>query len=216
MQYQSDQRGQIDPLVVPLSISVIVIVGLAIFGLWSFISLRSEQSSLDERVAAAVLEAEQQKAAELEVEFEERSKLPNKTFIADSAVGSLSITYPKTWSGIVKESSGQTPLDATFHPDYVPDSANIAYALRVQVVETDYEDEVAKLQSRVEKGVLSVRPLVVAGEKGLRYDGELKQDVAGSLVLLPLRDKTIKVWTESEAYRSDFTNTIVKNLDYEP
>ncbi len=217
MRITSSERGQIDPLVIPLVISVILILGLAGFGLWSYVSYVDQRDNVDETVAAAVVKAEAAKTVELEAEFEAREKIPNKTYQANNTVGSIFITYPKTWSGYIdEETTGSTPLDAYFHPDFVPDSSNVAYALRVTVEERDYNREVEGYQKDVERGDLTVAPITISGENGLRFDGEIDNDIFGAIVLLPLRDKTIKIWTESEVYLDDLTETVLENLTYEP
>jgi hypothetical protein len=38
----------------------------------------------------------------------------------------------------------------------------------------------------------------------------------GILVLLPMRDKTLKIWTESTAYFTDFNTYILPNLTFSP
>lgn len=211
-----NERGQIDPLIVPLVISVVMILGLAGFGLWSYISFVDERDNTQEKIDVAVQEAEAAITTELEADFTEREKEPYLNYVASNTVGSLSVTYPKTWSGFVSESSGTTPLDAFFHPGFVPDSNDVQYALRVSVEEKDYNREVSELQKDVESGELTVTTITVSGEQGLRFDGEIENDTFGAIVLLPLRDKTIKVWTESQVYVDDLTNIVLENLSYEP
>jgi len=41
--------------------------------------------------------------------------------------------------------------------------------------------------------------------------------VQGSMVLVPLRDKTLKIWTEAdETYLKDFNENILPNYTFEP
>jgi hypothetical protein len=46
--------------------------------------------------------------------------------------------------------------------------------------------------------------------------GQIAQQQKGTMVILPLRDKTLEVWTESDAYLSDFKNYVLPNLTFSP
>ncbi len=211
-----NQRGQIDPLVIPLAVSVALIVGLAIFSLWSYTKYTTEKNTVDKQIDEAVQQSVAEQSDKLEQEFQDREKEPYKLFKADETVGSLSILYPKTWSAYIKQTSGSKPLDAYFHPDYVPDSRSVSYALRTSVESRSYSQVVTGYQPAIDTGVLSVSPVTVSGQSGLRLDGEIVSDKTGSLVVLPLRDKTIQVWSESPEHLQDFVNVVIPNLQYQP
>jgi hypothetical protein len=51
---------------------------------------------------------------------------------------------------------------------------------------------------------------------GMYLTGQISQRQQGTMVLLPLRDKTLEVWTESSAYMNDFTNNVLPNLTFSP
>jgi hypothetical protein len=46
--------------------------------------------------------------------------------------------------------------------------------------------------------------------------GQIQSDKQGEMVLLPLRDQTLAIWTESTAFENDFNNIILKNFTFSP
>lgn len=71
-------------------------------------------------------------------------------------------------------------------------------------------------ESQLKKGDLKASSVQVSGVKGSRLDGFLKKDQEGSLVIFPLRDKTLKVWTENVEFRGDFDKIVLPGLSFVP
>lgn len=219
MRLKTNQSGNMDPLLIPLVISVVLVLSLAGFGIWAYLGYLDQKSNTDEKVAAAVDEAKSAQAEVLEADFAEREKAPNTKFISAASIGSIEITYPKTWSAYVdQQDSGGKPLNAYFHPKFVPEeSSGELYALRVYVDESSYSKVVTGYDKEIEKGNVTSKPITIAGVTGMRFDGQIDKDYVGALVVFPLRDKTVQVWTESsEVFIKDFNNIVLKNLTFEP
>jgi hypothetical protein len=53
-------------------------------------------------------------------------------------------------------------------------------------------------------------------QTGVRFDGQIEQNLTGSMVVIKVRDKTIKIYTESTKYLSDFNDTVLKSLTFSP
>jgi hypothetical protein len=51
---------------------------------------------------------------------------------------------------------------------------------------------------------------------GVRVDGQIADNIQGSMIILPLRDKTQEIWTESNSFLPDFNNNILPNLTFSP
>jgi hypothetical protein len=51
---------------------------------------------------------------------------------------------------------------------------------------------------------------------GVRLDGTIAENVKGSVILLPLRDKTIRIMTQSATYVADFDKFVVPSISYNP
>jgi hypothetical protein len=61
---------------------------------------------------------------------------------------------------------------------------------------------------------------LVPGSLGSKVSGQIKpgvDKVQGTLILMPLRDKTIKLWTESNsAFGKDFNTAVLPNFSFVP
>ena len=208
-------------LVLALVLFIMLFLGAAGFGIWAYASQQDYKSNSDKKSAHAATLAVQQESTRKDNEFLEKEKSPLKTYQGPAAYGSLSISYPKTWSAYVVEADrAAVPVDAYFHPNFVPGVlTQTAFALRVQVSSQSYAQELKLFDALVKSGKVKVTPFIaknVPGATGARIDGEIATGKKGSLVLLPIRDKTIKISTEADQYISDFNNIILLNLKFVP
>jgi len=133
------------------------------------------------------------------------------------------ITYPKTWSAYVDTSSSAYPLDAYFHPDFVPAiNSKQTYNLRVQVVARPYNTEVARYATYVKQGTVTAAPYnlpKVPSVIGTKMSGAVllnNPTGTGTMVLLPMRDKTLEIWAESNDYLNDFNTYVLPNMTFAP
>src|SRR5690606_20872813 len=113
------------------------------------------KNNSDAKSAEAVAAAIEQNTLELEATFAEESKSPNKKYKGPSAYGSLTITYPKTWSAYVDETStSNSPLSGYMHLDFVPATTNlnVNYATRFEVVNSSYDTELSRYSPQVTLG----------------------------------------------------------------
>lgn len=212
--------GRIDPLIIPLILVSLLLVAAGGFGIWAYMSRQDYKDNSDQKAAAAVEVAEQKTSTAKDNEFAEKEKLPLKDYAGPAAYGSVVVKYPKTWSAYVSEkSSGNAPIDGYFHPGFVPAvDGKISYALRMQVVNTNYVQALKQYDSRVKNGSLKAAAYVPAKQQtvtGTRFDGQVETDKTGVLIVLPLRDKTLKIWTESTDFINDFNNNILPNFTFE-
>lgn len=102
----------------------------------------------------------------------------------------------------------------------VPDvKGGAAFALRIQVVNTSYEQEMKTLDSKVKSGKVKVAPYLVPkvpGVSGSRVTGEVNTGQNDTMVVVPLRDKTLKIYTESPEFLKDFDSIIMANMTFVP
>lgn len=208
---------------------IIVVLGLFLmaslgFGLWAFTGREDYKKNADLKAAQAVAAAEEVLSAKKEAEFAEREKSPLKTYTSPAAQGTISFTFPKTWSAMVTESnqSGDPkPLDGYFYPNYLPSvtSTTIAYALRLELVTQAYDQVLSPFNAQAAAGTVRVtafRPDKVQSVVGVKIDGTLPNNKQGVMVVLPLREKTIKIWTESQEFVNDFNTSILPSLNFVP
>jgi hypothetical protein len=74
-------------------------------------------------------------------------------------------------------------------------------------------------ESATKAGKVKVSPFKadkVQNILGSRIDGEINAGQKDSMIVVPLRDKTLKVWTESDQFVGDFNTVILPNLTFVP
>jgi hypothetical protein len=214
------KRGGLKLLPVTAILAVLFIFTL-IFGFWAFGQMQDYKNNSDKKAAAAVKVAETTQEAKLNAEFAEKEKSPYKTYQSSADFGSVKIVYPKLWGAYVDETAlSGTPVNGYFHPNFVPNTAGqLPIAIRVQVLSTAYTSSLKEYEGYVSTGQVKASPMVVDGVKGvtgMRFDGKITGQYSGSVVLFPLRDKTLKIWTEIPGNIPDLNNIVLKNLVFVP
>ena len=167
--------------------------------------------------------AKDQQQKDDQAHFEEEEKKPNRSYQGPSDMGSVRFNYPKTWSGYIAKSNDSglevyfNPLMvSTVNPDVTP------YALRVEVSNDNYADVLDDYQGLVEDGVATASTIIIgktddfSGYEGVRVDGQLTDTINGSVVIFKVRDKTLRLYVDSQDYMNDFNNTVLTSLKFEP
>ena len=154
-------------------------------------------------------------------EFAEASKSPVKVYQASSTFGSVSFEYPKTYSAYVIDKGSSSTVDGYFHPNVVPyiDDTAVSFGLRFKVVSESYASVLKSFDTYIKGGktkVSAFRAAKVQQTLGTRVDGQLTSRKQGSMIILPLRDKTIEIWTESNDYLADFNKYVVPSISFVP
>jgi hypothetical protein len=212
------ERGAMNVLLIPLILAVVAFFGAFGFGIWAYSEMMNYKNNTDEiakgRVETAIKETETKK----DNQFLEDEKKPLREYKGPDTLGNIVFSYPKTWSGSEKESS--TEMQLLMYPAIVPeDQKSTAYALRVEVVNDPYDKTVSSLETSVKSGKLTANPIRLKQMQnvlGMRFDGELKNSKQGSVVILPLRDKSIRITTESKDFVGDFNSIILENFTFSP
>lgn len=166
------QLGSAEPLLIAtISLSVFGLLA-AIAAVWGIMNYLEQKSNVDGKVTQAVTKAKKDQADTDEAKFMAREKDPNRQFVGPDDYGRLSFDYPKTWSVYVaKDASRGGDYEAYLNPVTVPTvSSTQQYALRVTIVETDYDKVVASYSSAVKKGELVSSAVSADGNDGTRLD----------------------------------------------
>lgn len=209
-------------LIIALIVFVLGFLGSSGFAFWAYAEMQDYKNNVDEKVAAAVSDAVKQTESTKEKEFLERSKSPYKKYESPATFGAVEVTYPKTWAATVDEQGGGSALvSGYFHPDFVPGpKSGTAFALRLEVMKSPYDKVLGTYDSDAKKGSVKVKPFKakrVPAVLGARVDGEIEKGMQGSAVLIPLRDKTIRISTLAyKSYGSDFEKVVLENLIFTP
>lgn len=219
-----NQNGAMNILLIPLILVSLFFIGAASFAAWAYSSRQDFKYNSDKKAAAAVEVAKKQTSTEKDNEFLEKEKYPLRHYTGPAAYGSVDVQYPKTWSAYVTEAgNGSTPIVGYFHPSFVPSTAqgqsSNSFALRLEVANTSYDQTLKQFDGNVKAGKVKVSPYKapkVPSVLGARIDGEVVNGKQGSMVLIPLRDKTLKIWTEANNFKGDFDNIIMANIVFVP
>ena len=86
-------------------------------------------------------------------------------------------------------------------------------------MQDSYSNVLSNFSSFIKNGKVRVSPYAapkVQNVIGARVDGELTPNLTGSMVVLPLRNMTLKIWTEAPQFEDDFNNNILPNLTFRP
>jgi hypothetical protein len=206
----------------------VLFLAAAGFGGWAFMGRQDYKDNSDQKSATAVEAAKKSQAAELQKKFDEDYKNPNKTYQGPVSFGSVKFNYPKTWSAYVDENSGSTPINGYFYPDKVPSiQSGAAYALRVELLSSTYSQVLQQYNSQIKQGLLKVSAYVPPKmngvsnvQPGTRLDGIVSRSAAGnhtgSMVILQVRDKTLRIYTEVPNFLNDYNNIVLPTLTYAP
>jgi hypothetical protein len=217
-----NERGAINVLLIPLILIVFFFMGAAGFGIWAFMSRADYKNNSDQKSAVAAAEARETQKAEDEAKYAEDSKKPFDTYIGPAPFGNVTVNYPKTWSAYVIENERATsPINGYFQPKVVPNTTepNNSYALRVELVTTDYKTALDQFKVRLDSGKATIKPYTlpkVPSVVGSRIEGQITTTKQGVMIVLPLRNMTLKIWTESNDFKGDLDTNILPNLTFVP
>lgn len=212
-----NERGALNTLLIPLILSVVFLLSSIGFAVWAYMDRQKYKNETDQIVAGEVAVAIERTKTEKDNEFIEREKEPLKEYKSPDDLGSIVLKFPKTWSTYLDIGEGESHF--IFHPNGVTAGDTQAYALRISVLDEIYKDVISEYDGAVEEGLASAKAFrlpKVKGVTGLRVDGQLEEGKNGSVVVLPLRDKTIKIATESQDFVSDFNKIIIPNITFNP
>lgn len=218
-----DQRGELNVLAVPVILLALLLMSAAGFAFWAYGQRQDYKNNSDQKVSVAVSANTKSVQATDAKDYAEKAKNPLAIYSGPDAYGSVKLSYPKTWSTYVDLSNTSYPLDVYFNQAYVPSvNSKQTYMLRVRVSSQDYSSLLQQFNGQVTSGDIKVAPYSlpkVSGVMGSILTGDIlpgSTDVQGTMVMLPLRDKTLMIWTESPSYLNDFNTYILSNLTFSP
>lgn len=216
MLHKKEEHGSANPLVIVVVVLVVLVLGLSVFGIWAYMNYSDQKMRVDLKIAAAVTAAQKQQGDADAAQFAEQEKQPFRTFEGTEDLGHVQFSYPKTWSVYTDRNGANVAgFEVYFQPLVVPPlSSGTPYALRVSIVDDTYEQVLNGYGEFVRAGSLKSSPITLNGVAGIRLDGNFSASTKGSMVILKIRDKTLRIFTESQIFVSDFDNTILKTLRF--
>ncbi len=213
-----DQRGISNSLTIPLIGIGVLAFGLLASTIYLFTELDGAKNKRDEFATAQVEKASDSFEKDIEAKYFQKEKEPFLDFDGPDLLGGITFKYPKTWSVMVnQEVSSNQQIDAYLHPGMIrfDEESSRSYALRLQLLTQTYSEVLGSYISLVQEGKLKSKAVVFNGTEGVRLDGQLSAEDRGSMVVLPIRDKTMLFWTESPDFIDDY-NTMLETFLFNP
>ena len=192
---------------------IAAICGITLFlvatalSVWLLISYTEQKSDVDGKVSLAVAAAVKKQSEEDEAKFQESYKNPRIEFVGPSEYGRVSFMYPKTWSVYVdKDGSDRKDYVAYLHPVSVPPvgTATSRFAMRLEILNRSFDDTLKQYEQPLKKGELKSSNVEYNGVSSTRLDGAFTKELRGSVVLMKVRDKTIRLSTDADTFKPDF------------
>ena len=214
---RENETGSMNSLFFPMIGVSVGLVFALVLGIWAFVQMQDYKNNSDAKSSAASKVAVDLAVTQKDNEFLEKEKNPLRSYKGEAVLGAISFDYPKTWSGY--QTSSGSDLKLIMQPGLVKGNEKTTYSLKVEVVAGSYDSFVKQFESQIKAGKLTAKAVKldkVPTALGTRLDGEITVGVKGSMVILPLRDKTIKISTESEEFLNDFNTIILPSFAFLP
>ncbi len=220
---QTQQRGFVNNLLMPFVFVFLLFIVAAIFAVWAYKGREDYKDNATQKIAVAVTAATAQQKTQDAQQYALASQNPLLTYNGPQEFGSIVLQYPKTWSGYVAEAdSSSTPIDGYFQPGVIPNiqTQTSSFALRVQILTESYDQAVTQYTSQAQQGQATITPFAfkkVPSNIGIMVVGTVGQNnQTGEEVIVPLRNQTIELWTESSQEEATFNNVILPNFSFSP
>ena len=204
-------------LMILAGVSAVPLIMVIIFGVRAFIN--------DDMLNKANQKGQQEGAAAQKKSDEEKfAKIQNsdfKTFTAPDSAGNFKVDTPKSWSLAVTPDDGGNTISAIAMPDFV-DTKLAQFALRYALVNKNTDDIKKPFDTLAQEKNLAKRKVTateetVSGIKAFRYTGQLSSKIPnGTIIFVPMRDKTFSIQTDDNTKYLDVYNSIVKNVRLNP
>ena len=124
MKQQFGERGELNVLLIPVIILALLFIGVGSFAVWAYGSQQDYKNNVDAKIATAVAANTKSVQTQDAKQYAEAAKNPLVVYNGPDAYGSLQVSYPKTWSAYIDTTASNAPVDAYFHPGYVPSTSS--------------------------------------------------------------------------------------------
>lgn len=219
-----NQNGSILTIVL-LVVSVLLLFTFLGLFIWAFEGMQNYKNNTTQIVSQAVDNAKKNQLSIDNKNFAIQSELPLVSYVGPEEYGSLTVYYPKNWSGYVDTSGNSNyPIDGYFFPGVLPsvsDSSTINFALRIRIDPQSYSNVLQGYINLEQSNLVKVTtfslpkvPSVIGVEvTGQMMDNNLKQSTD---IILPLRNETLEIWTEGNQFINTFDSQIIPNISFSP
>ncbi len=207
MKRDKKERGSVNGWMVGTIGCLILFLIAGSLAIWAYMQYSHEKSNVDSKVAIEVAKGKREQAEFDWRKYSDEAKNLRVEFVGPTEYGRVSFMYTKTWSVyIANDGSDRGDYKAYFHPVSVPSitNKNSRFALRLEIINKNMDTVLNEYQSRLKKGELTSSSTEFNGISATRIDGTFEKELRGSVVLMKVRDKTIRFSTDADTFKPDF------------
>ena len=205
----------VDPLILlgVIGFLVVVIIGLIIWGSSQASTAKKEKDSAQARYDSGLAEGKEQQRAEDQAAFFAEQNAEYRTYKAPDAYGGFEIGFPRAWSFYLTAESGDQ-ISGLANPDLVDNTGEKRYGLRFGLRTTKFVEikQQYEQKMKVRNSGITSQTITVSGIESIQYTGNLdgnKAGIKGSIVLIPVRDKTFYLRTDRyDGYKDEFAKIL--------
>lgn len=209
--FANKQAGSANGWMIAAIALLVLFLAAGATAIWAYVNYTDQKTNVDGKISLAEAAAKKVQAEEDEKKFAEREKNPRREFVGPTEYGRLSFDYPKTWSAYVSnDGTDRSRYEAYLNPISIPqlDRQDTRVALRIVILNEDYEEVVDQYADLVKDGALRSSNVDINGNSGVRLDGAFDKNIRGSMVILRVRDKTVTLRTDADTFRPDFDEVL--------
>ncbi len=210
------KKKKFNILIIPVAVLSLLLIGSVVMTMKYNSKYKQQRDDVQAIVDKNVIQAKKEQKTVLDKEYDEKSKLPYLVYEGPAELGSVKITYPRSWAAMYNQ-SGSALFSFYAHPTIVPSpDLKKKFALKVSIVDGKYQDALTVYEKQTKSKSITISPYQVSGVTGARIDGEINKGEDGSLLVFPVRDKVLYVSTQDKTYINDFNDVVLKNLSFIP
>lgn len=211
-QFMDNKKAEGSKTIIIFVLAILVAIFAGLF-VWKFLDWSNVNSTIDYKVEQRVADQERQIGDRLEAAYEAERNSDTTTFLGPNVYGSLTFSYPKTWSAYIEkdESLNNGIYSAYLNPSSVgPITADSVFALRIRIENTDIKQAVASYDKEVMDGTMT-SSAVSLNNSSLSATVYTKNDNSSKIAVfkIPNRNQVVILSTDSaKNFGKDFQNIL--------
>ncbi len=208
------QRGEIN---LHLVLTIFLGVGMVLFGVLAVIAYRDNtyiKTNLSQLNAKAAAEAAAKQKQADDLAHIKANEEPYRTYVAEPLNGGFQLQIPKNWSLYTANGvSATVQLDLAANPDVVVvnqgSGAVNTHAFHLQLRKQSLNAVSKTFEKNIKNKTLGSKAVTVSGIRGTWFEGAIDQQRHnGVVVVLPVRDKTLVISTETRNFLNEFNKIL--------
>jgi hypothetical protein len=195
-------EGEVNILLISTIVFGIIALGFSITSVLAITDAQHSRSTLDSQKKTAYSSGQNDQKAQDAKDQLAANESPFRSYVASELFGNFEIKFPKNWNAyVVEDLSSTTQVNLTLQPDLVrlnggQGKAN-NYAFRALLIKTDSTTLNKTFADRIKNKKLTTKNVTVSGITATQYIGALDDTHNGIMTVVPVRDKSLELITDS-------------------